>query len=65
MKLILKIKNNKPFKNKKIIAWIPKNSAFNNDIQQIFQFFKDKIKISKLSRFLKYYIVSSENPAVI
>ena len=65
MKLKLKIKPNKTFKNKRIIAWIQKHSDFDNDVRQIFQFFKDQIRISKLSKFLRYYIVSSENPAII
>ncbi len=65
MKLKLKIKPNKQFKNKRIIAWIQKHSDFDNDVQQIFQFFKDQIRISRLSKFLRYYIVSSENPAII
>lgn len=65
MKLKLKIKPNKQFKNKRIVAWIQKHSDFDNDVQQIFQFFKDQIRISKLSKFLRYYIVSSENPAII
>jgi hypothetical protein len=65
MKLILKIKPNKPSKKKRIIAWIQKNSDFNDDIKQFLQIFKDNIKISKLSKFLRYNIVTSENPAII
>ncbi len=68
MKLKLKIKPNKPYKplkNMRIIAWIQKHSDFDKDVRQIFQFFKGQIKISKLSKFLRYYIVSSENPAII
>ena len=65
MKLILKIKPNRSSKKKKIIAWIQKNSDFNEDIQQIFQLFKDSLKISKISKILRYYVVTSKNPAII
>ncbi len=65
MKLILKIKPNKQSKEKRIIAWIQKNSDFEDDIIQLFQLFKDNIKLSKLSKILRYHIVTSENPAII
>ncbi len=60
MKLKLNIKP-----NKKIVAWIQKNSDFNEEIQQIFKLFKDNIKISKKSKFSRYYVITSENPAII
>ena len=62
MKFKLKIK---PNRKKKIIVWIKKNKHFNDNTQQLFKFFKDDINISKWSRVIKYYIVSSENPGVI
>ena len=62
MKLKLKVKNNK---NKRLIAWIQKNKNFDDSVMQLFLFFKDKIKISKISRFTRYYIISSENPGII
>ncbi|TKJ19505.1 MAG: hypothetical protein CEE43_15210 [Promethearchaeota archaeon Loki_b32] len=65
MKLILKIKKNKITKKERIIAWIQKNSDLNEDVQQLFQLFKENIKISKFSKFLRFYIVSSSNPAII
>ena len=65
MKLILKIKPNKPSKKKRIIVWIQKKSALDADIQQILHIFKDNIKISKLTKFLRFYIISSTNPAII
>lgn len=65
MKFILKIKRNKSSKSKRIIAWIQKSSDFDKDIQQLFHFFKDNIKISKFSKILRYYIVTSKNPAII
>jgi hypothetical protein len=65
MKLILKIKPNRSSKKKKIIAWMQKTSEFNDEMLQLFQLFKDDLKISKISKILRYYIVSSENPAII
>ena len=62
MKLKLKVKKNK---RNRLVAWIQKNKDFDDNIQQLFRFFKDKIKISKISRVMKYYIVSSENPGII
>ncbi len=62
MILKLKIKKNK---KKRIVAYIQKDKDFNDSIHQIFRFFENKISISKLSRFTRYYIVSSENPAMI
>ncbi len=65
MKLILKIKPNKRSKNNRLIAWIQKDTTFKNDIIQLFKLFKDNIHISKLSKILRYHIVTSENPAII
>lgn len=65
MKLILKIKPNNPSKKKRIIAWIQKDSIFKDDIIQLFKLFKDNIHISKLSKILRYHVVTSENPAII
>ena len=65
MKLILKIKPNKSSKKKRLIAWIQKNSEFNEDILQLFQLFKDNLNISKFSKISRYYVVTSENPAII
>ncbi|MFX1426232.1 MAG: hypothetical protein ACFFBE_07255 [Promethearchaeota archaeon] len=62
MKLKLKVKNNK---NKRLVAWIQKNKDFNDSVNQLFRFFKDQIKVSKISKITRYYIISSENPGVI
>jgi hypothetical protein len=62
MILKLKVKNDK---KRRIVAFIQKNKDFDDSIHQLFRFFEDKIKISKLSRFTRYYIVSSDNPATI
>lgn len=60
MKLKLKVK-----KNKKINAWIQKNKDFDDSVQQLLRFFKDQIKVLKISKITKYYIISSKNPGVI
>ncbi|MFW9875583.1 MAG: hypothetical protein ACFFG0_20970 [Candidatus Thorarchaeota archaeon] len=65
MKIILKIKPENPSRKKRIIVWIKKKSDLNEDILQFFQLFKENLKISRISRFLKYYVVTSENPAII
>ncbi|MFW9894723.1 MAG: hypothetical protein ACFFD7_02855 [Candidatus Thorarchaeota archaeon] len=57
----LKINN----KKKSIVAWVQKSKIFEDNLLQIFQFFKEKITISKLSCFTRFYIISSENPAII
>ena len=62
--MILKL-NVKNKKKKRIVAWIQKDKDFDDNINQILRFFEDKVKISKWSRFTRYYIVSSETPAVI
>ncbi|KKL97086.1 hypothetical protein LCGC14_1096060 [marine sediment metagenome] len=62
--MILKLKA-KSNKNKTVTAWIQKHKDFNDDVQQIFTFFKDKITFSKLSKITKYYVVTSTNPAII
>ena len=65
MKLILKIKPKKSSKEKRMIAWIQKDSNLKDDTMQLFRLFKGKIKISKLSKILRYYVVTSDNPAII
>ena len=65
MILKLIVKNNNKLKRNKIIVWIQKHKDFDNDISQIFQFFKNNIKISEKRRLCKYYKVSSDNPAIM
>ena len=62
MILKLKVKKNK---KRRIVAFIQKDKDFNDSIHQILRFFENKVRISKLSRFTRYYKVSSENPATI
>ena len=61
----LKLKINPKHNKKKMVVWIQKNKDLDDNVVQIFRFFKDDIKSSKLSRILRYHIVSSENPGVI
>ncbi|MHA1883452.1 MAG: hypothetical protein ACXAAI_11320 [Promethearchaeota archaeon] len=63
MKLKLKIKPKN--KKKKMVVWIQKNKDLDDNALQICRFFKDGIKFSKLSRILRYHIISSSNPGVI
>ncbi|MHA1105183.1 MAG: hypothetical protein ACTSPN_05620 [Promethearchaeota archaeon] len=61
----LKIKGEKSTNKKQIVAWIQRHEDIENDIQQLFQFFKDQMKVSKIRRILPYYRVSSEKPAIM
>ncbi len=62
MILKLKVKKNK---KRRIVAFIQKDKDFNDSISQILRFFEDKVRMSKLSRFTRYRIITSENPAMI
>ena len=62
LKLIIKNKRNK---SNQIIVWIQKNGEFEEDLQQLFDFFKDDLKITERWRFRKYYRVTSEKPAIM
>ena len=65
MILKLIIKNNKKTGKHDLTAWIQKNKDFNNEIKQIFQFFKDNVHISQKRRIHKYYKIESDNPAIM
>ena len=65
MILKLKIKKTKKPGIYKIYVWIQQHEEFEQDIEQLFQFFKNQIHISNIRRILKYYRVTSDNPAVI
>ena len=65
MILKLIIKHNKKLKKNQIIVWIQKNIEFEDDINQMFQFFKDNIQISEKRRLHTYYKVKSDNPAIM
>ena len=61
----LKIKVDKSTQKKRVIVWIQRHEDIENDIQQLFQFFKDQMNVSKIRRILPYYRVSSEKPAIM
>ena len=65
MILKLIIKHNKKLKNNQIIVWIQKNIEFEDDINQMFQFFKNNIQVSEKRRLHTYYKVISDNPAIM
>ena len=65
MILKLIIKNSKKKRNSTVTAWIQKDNEFEDDVQQLFQFFKDNIKITEKRRFHRYYKVTSERPAIM
>jgi hypothetical protein len=61
----LKLKINPKNRKKKMVVWIQKNKDLDDNALQICRFFKDEIKFSKMSRILRYHIISSSNPGVI
>ncbi|MHA1193777.1 MAG: hypothetical protein ACTSP9_16065 [Promethearchaeota archaeon] len=61
----LKIKIEKSTNKKQIVVWIQRHEDVENDIQQLFQFFKDQMTVVKTRRFFPYYRVSSEKPAIM
>jgi len=66
MILKVKIQNNKiKKKNKRITVWIQKYKELEEDLKELFQFFKENIQVSKQIRLHKYYKVTSENPAIL
>jgi hypothetical protein len=66
MNIKLKIKAQKSTKKKEqIVVWIQRTEKIENDIKQLFQFFKDQMKVSKTRRILPYYRISSEKPAIM
>lgn len=65
MILKLIIKKDKLAKKNVIVVWIQKGREFEEDVQQIFQFFKDSLEITEKIRRCKYYKVSSQNPAIM
>lgn len=65
MILKLIIKRNRKTKKNSIIIWIQKDGEFEEDIQSLFHFFKQNVVISEKRKLSKYYIVTSENPAIM
>jgi len=63
--MILKLKITSTRKNNRIVVWIQRNTKFECDLLQIFDFFKENIKISQIRVIHKYYKISSENPAIM
>ena len=63
LKLIVE-KNKKTEKNR-IIVWIQKGAEFEDDVQQFFNFFKTNIKITTKRKKQRYYIITSDNPAIM
>jgi chromatin segregation and condensation protein Rec8/ScpA/Scc1 (kleisin family) len=65
MQLKLRVsKCNKKVKNK-LTVWIQRNKIFETDMLQVLKFFKDQIQVFKIRRFLPYFKITSDNPAII
>ena len=65
MILRLKIKSNNKTKKKQIFIWIEKNKEFENDIQQLIEFFDSRIQVKTRVGFNIYYKITSDNPAIM
>jgi len=65
MILKLIIKRNKKTKKNSIVIWIQKDGAFEEDIQSLFHFFKQNVVIIERRRLSNYYMVTSDNPAIM
>lgn len=65
MNIKLKIRQNKKRNRNEIYAWVQRHEDISGDIEQIFQFFQDKLAYKKIWRFHKYYKITSENPAIM
>ena len=65
MILKLMIKSNRKTNQNQIFLWIQRHKDFIKDIQQILQFFKDQIVVSKKRKVLPYYRITSDNPAIL
>jgi len=64
--MILKLKvKSKKSQNKSLIAWIQREKITKPDVQQIIDFFRDQITVSKIRKIHSYYKITSENPAII
>jgi hypothetical protein len=63
--MIVKLKIANTRKNNCIVVWIQRNSKFEEDLLQIFDFFKENINISQIRKIHKYYKISSETPAIM
>ena len=63
--MILKLKIKSKRRDNRIVVWIQRNTKFECDLLQIFDFFKENIRISQIRVIHKYYKISSENPAIM
>lgn len=63
--MILKLKITNTRKNNRIVVWIQRSKKIESDLLQIFDFFKENIKISRIRLIHKYYKISSKNPSIM
>jgi hypothetical protein len=65
MILKLKIKSNNKADKTQLYVWIEKNKEFEDDAQQLIQFFKDQIQVKTKQGLHTYYKITSDNPAIM
>jgi hypothetical protein len=61
----LKVKSFKRKSKNSLIIWIQRTKSFEQDIQQLLDFFKEQVQVKEIRRIYHYYRVTSENPAII
>jgi len=59
------INQNRKTKKNSIIIWVQKDGEFEDDIQQLFHFFQQNVVITEKRRVSRYYVVTSDNPAIM
>jgi len=67
MKMIVKVKIKKKKKDIKnsIEVWVQRKKELDQDLAQIFQFFKTQLIYKTIRRIHSYYKITSANPAMI
>jgi len=59
------IKRKKKPRKIRLIAWVQVHEDFKEDLKHVFEFFKEKINITKKRRMHEYYRIESDNPAIM
>ena len=61
----IKIKNKRKKNDYQIYIWIEQHKDFEEEITQLFRFFKNDIEISRVRKYRNYYKVTSKNPSIL
>ena len=61
----IKIKKKRKTSDYQIYIWIERHKDFEEEITQLFKFFKDEIEVSRVKKYRNYYKVTSKNPSIL